>query len=162
MAQLKVKVKLTLVQAIKSQKGSRCIALLYINLGAKLGGWSTPRPGRFTPWKKYPVPIVQEAGWAPGTVWTGAEHLAPTGIPSAYRSARSESLHRLSLPSRPGPFHYQGFTIILRHTTLCKTLLDGWSARRRYLCRTTYNTHKRQTCMPPAGFEPTFPASERR
>jgi len=28
---------------------------------------------------KDPVPIVQEAGWAPGRVWTGAEYLAPTG-----------------------------------------------------------------------------------
>ena len=26
----------------------------------------------FTPGKD-PVPIVQEAGWAPGSVWTGAE-----------------------------------------------------------------------------------------
>ena len=31
---------------------------------------------------KEPVPIVQEAGWAPGPVWTGAENLAPTGIGS--------------------------------------------------------------------------------
>ena len=29
------------------------------------GGWSAPRPGHFTPGKD-PVPIVQEAGWAPG------------------------------------------------------------------------------------------------
>jgi len=29
---------------------------------------------------KDPVPIVQEAGWAPGPVWTGAENLAPLGI----------------------------------------------------------------------------------
>ena len=42
-------------------------------------GWWTLRPGRFTPGKD-PVPIVQEAGWAPGLVWTGAENLAPTGI----------------------------------------------------------------------------------
>jgi hypothetical protein len=27
------------------------------NLGARWGGWSAPRPGRFTPWKD-PVPIV--------------------------------------------------------------------------------------------------------
>ena len=33
-------------------------------------------PGRFTPGKD-PVPIVQEAGWAPGPVWTGAENLYP-------------------------------------------------------------------------------------
>ena len=26
---------------------------------------------------KVPVPIVQEAGWAPGPVWTGVENLAP-------------------------------------------------------------------------------------
>ena len=39
------------------------------------GGWSTPRRGRFTPGKD-PVLIIQEAGWAPGPVWTGAEILA--------------------------------------------------------------------------------------
>jgi hypothetical protein len=34
-----------------------------------------PRP-LFTPGKD-PVPIVQEAGWAPESVWTGAENFAP-------------------------------------------------------------------------------------
>ena len=29
---------------------------------------------------KDPVPIVQEAGWASGLVWTGKENLASTGI----------------------------------------------------------------------------------
>ena len=58
------------------------------------GGWLTLRPGRFTPGKN-PVPIVQEAGWAPGPVWTGGENLAPTGIRSPNRPARSESLYRL-------------------------------------------------------------------
>jgi hypothetical protein len=36
-------------------------------------------PGRFTPGKD-PVPIVHEAGWAPGPVWTCAKNLALTGI----------------------------------------------------------------------------------
>ena len=36
-----------------------------------------PRP-LFTP-GKVPVPIVQENGWAPGPVWTGAENLSPAG-----------------------------------------------------------------------------------
>ena len=54
----------------------------------------TPRP-LFTPGKD-PVPIVQEAGWATGSVWTGAENLAPTGIRSSDRPARSHSLYRLS------------------------------------------------------------------
>ena len=33
--------------------------------------------------------------WAPGPVWAGAENLAPTGIRSPDRPARSESLYRL-------------------------------------------------------------------
>jgi len=39
-----------------------------------------PRP-LFTPGKD-PVLIVQEAGWVPGPVWTGAGNLAPTRIRS--------------------------------------------------------------------------------
>jgi hypothetical protein len=45
--------------------------------------------------------------------------------------------------------------------TLGRAPLDEGSARRRDLYLTTHNTHKRQTSMPPAGFEPTIPASER-
>jgi hypothetical protein len=48
-----------------------------------------------------------------------------------------------------------------RHSSLGRTPLDKWSARRRDLYLTTHNIHKRQTAMPPAGFEPTIPASER-
>jgi len=32
------------------------------------------------PREAHPVPIVQEAGWAPGPVWAGAENLDPTTI----------------------------------------------------------------------------------
>jgi hypothetical protein len=54
-------------------------------------------PAAFTP-EKEPVPILQEAEWAPGPVWTGAENIAPTGIRSSDRPARSESLYRLRYP----------------------------------------------------------------
>jgi hypothetical protein len=37
----------------------------------------------------------QEAGWALGPVWTGAENLSPTRIRSPDRPAHSESLYRL-------------------------------------------------------------------
>jgi hypothetical protein len=57
--------------------------------------------------------------------------------------------------------HCRGFTITFRHTTLDKTPLDEWSVRSRDLYRTIHNTHKRQTSLPPAGFESTIPASER-
>jgi len=48
-----------------------------------------------------------------------------------------------------------------RRTAVGRTPLDKWSARRRDLYLTSHNTHKRQTSMPPAGFEPTISAGER-
>jgi len=62
-------------------------------------GWvvnAMPRP--LYPLERDPVPIVWEAEWAPGTVWTGAENLPPSGIRSPDRPARSESLYRLNYP----------------------------------------------------------------
>ena len=73
---------------VVAQGVGRSIALLLHDLGARRG-WvvsSTPRP-YFTP-EKEPVPIVQEAGWAPGPVWTGGKS-RPTGIRSPNRPARS-------------------------------------------------------------------------
>ena len=61
---------------------------------------------------------------------------------------------------RPGSPHYRGFTITLRHTTLDRIPMNGWSARRRDLYLTTHTTHKRLTSMLPAGFKPAIPASE--
>ena len=63
-------------------------------------GWGvsfTHRP-LFNPGKD-PAPIVQEAGWASGLVWTGVENLAPTGVWSPDRPARSQSLYRLRYPA---------------------------------------------------------------
>ena len=55
---VKVKVKFSLEQATKAQRGSRCIALLFLQPQRLMGGgWSAPCPGRFTPGRD-PVPIV--------------------------------------------------------------------------------------------------------
>jgi len=48
-----------------------------------------------------------------------------------------------------------------RRTTVGRTSLDEWSARRRDLYLTTHNTHNRQTTMPPVGFEPTISVGKR-
>ena len=45
------------------------------------------------------LPILQEAGWAPGPVWTGAENLTSIGIRSLDLPALSQSLYRLSYPT---------------------------------------------------------------
>jgi len=46
------------------------------------------------------------------------------------------------------------------HTTLGRTPLDEWSARQRDLSLTTHSTHKKQTSMLSASFEPTISAGE--
>ena len=59
-------------------------------------GWgvSVKPPPLFTPGNDL-VPIVQEAGWSRGPVWTGVENLVLTGIRSPDRPARSQSQYRL-------------------------------------------------------------------
>jgi len=102
---VKVKVKCTHVQALwlctgrTAHRGSRGIALPFLNHSTRrvCGVSVTPRP-LFTS-RKDPVPIVKEAAWAPGPVWTGAENLAPTGIRSPDRPARSQSLYRQRYPA---------------------------------------------------------------
>ena len=91
---------MTLVEALRlctgstACRGSRGIALPFHDYDTRRVVVSvTPRP-LFTPGKD-PVPIVQEAGWSPGPVWTGAENLASTWIPSPDRPTRSQSLYRL-------------------------------------------------------------------
>ena len=82
---VKVKSTLVFIQALRlckgrtTHRGSRGIALPFHDHGTRRG-WGvsvTPRP-LSTPGKD-PVPIVQEAGWAPGLVWM-AENLAPLGF----------------------------------------------------------------------------------
>ena len=70
-----------------------------------MGVGSTPRPGRLYPGED-PVPTVQEAGWAPGLVWTSAENLAPAGIRSPDRPTRSQSLYRLRYPAHFFPLRF--------------------------------------------------------
>jgi hypothetical protein len=95
----------TLAQALRlctgrtAYTGSRGIALLFHDHGTKKG-WEvsvTPRP-LFTPGKD-PVPIVQEAVWVPGPVWTGAENLVPTGIRS--RTVQPVASWSTDLATRP-------------------------------------------------------------
>ena len=91
------KVKCSRYRPGLAQRVGRGIALLFHDRGTRRE-WvvsSTPRP-HFTPGKD-PVPILQEAGWAPGLVWTGEKsRLHRNSIPD--RPARSQSLYGLSYP----------------------------------------------------------------
>ena len=81
-----------------AQRVGRGIALLFHDRGTRRGRVvsSTPRP-HFTPEKDW-VPNLQEAGWAPGSAWTGGKSRPHRdSIPDL--SARSHSLYRLSYPA---------------------------------------------------------------
>jgi len=95
---VKIKVKCSRYMPGVAQMVGRGIALLFHDRGTRRG-WvvsSTPRP-HFTPWKDL-VLIVQEAGWAPGWVWTGGKsRLHRDSILD--RPACSQLLYRLSHPA---------------------------------------------------------------
>jgi hypothetical protein len=63
-----------------------------------MGVGCQPHAPAALPPERDPLLIAQEAGWVLEPVWTGVENLAPTGIRSPDRPARSESLYRLSYP----------------------------------------------------------------
>jgi hypothetical protein len=51
--------------------GEEVWLLLIHDVGTRWGLWSASRPSlALSPGKGPPVPIVQEAGWAPEPVWT--------------------------------------------------------------------------------------------
>jgi hypothetical protein len=89
-----VKVKFTLEQAMKAQRRSRDIALLF-NLGDRCGWVINAMPHPLYTRERDLVPILQEAGQAPEPAWTGEENLASTGILSPDCPLRSESLYQL-------------------------------------------------------------------
>ena len=85
---------------------------------------ATPRP--LYARKREHVSIVQEVGWAPGPVWTGAEYLASTGIRSTEGPARSKSLYWLHYPGLPlYKLHYPGLPLYRLHYPSSQTITLG-------------------------------------
>ena len=92
---LKIKVKWSRYRPGLAQRVSAGVALFFHDRGTSRG-WvvsSTPQP-HFTPGKD-PAPILQEVGWAPGSVWTGGKS-RPHRDSISDRPSRSQSLYRLS------------------------------------------------------------------
>jgi hypothetical protein len=55
-------VKFSLERAVKAQRGSRGIAVLFFNIGRRWGAWSTPLPRRLIPGiTRYP--LYRRLGW---------------------------------------------------------------------------------------------------
>jgi len=75
---------------------SRGTALLFLDHVTRRGWGVSVMPWPFFTPRKDPVPILQEAGWATGLVWTGVENLAPHRDSILDHPACSQSLYRLS------------------------------------------------------------------
>ena len=102
---IKVKVKWSHYRSSVAQRVGTGITLLFHDRGTRRGRVvsSTPWP-HFTPGKDM-VPILQEAGWAPGPVRTGGKSRPHRdSIPD--RPASNQSLYRLSYPAH---------TLVLTH-----------------------------------------------
>jgi hypothetical protein len=71
----------------------------------------------------------------------------PTGKKALYLLKCNIS-YDATAPGEPGPSHYRGVTISLRHSTVGRTPMDEWSAQRKN------RNLKREVLMLQAGFEP--------
>jgi hypothetical protein len=100
------KVKFTLEQATKAQRGSRGRR----KLGCVVN--NTTRP--LYPRERDPVPILQESGWALGPIWTGAENLAPhwDSIP------RPSSPYPVTIPTELSRTTIYVYMYVLKYNTL--------------------------------------------
>ena len=90
-----IKVKWSRYRPGVAQRVGRGIALLFHDHGTRRGvSGQQHAPAALYPGKE-PVPILQEAGWAPGIAWTdGKSRSHRCSIPD--RPGRSQSLYRLS------------------------------------------------------------------
>ena len=86
------------------------IALLFHDRNTRRGSVisSAPWP-HFAPGKDM-VPILQEAGWAPGPVWTGGKSRPHRDLIPDH-PARSQSIYRMSYP----PHEYLCTCMIISH-----------------------------------------------
>jgi len=95
---IKLKIKWSRYRPGVAQRVGRGIPLFFHNRGTRRG-WvvsSRPRP-HFTAGKD-PLPILQEAGWASGTVWTVGK-CRPHRDSIQDRPVHSQSLYRLNHPA---------------------------------------------------------------
>ena len=107
----KKKVKVTLVQALRlctgrtAHRGSRDIALTFLDHGTRRGGWSASRPGRSLPPGKIRYPLYRNLGGPQGRCGQLRKISSPTGFDPRTVQPVAQSLYRLSYPAHPTPLN---------------------------------------------------------
>ena len=80
------------------------------------GGWSTPRPGRFTPGKETRCPLYRRLSGPQGRSGRVRKISSPTGIRPLHRPDRNDSLYGRSFP---GPY--------VTNTSVYKYMCEGFT-----------------------------------
>ena len=86
----------TLAHKRKAQGRIEAYLYFFLNLGARCIWVVTTTSRSLWPRGRDIVPVLEEAGWVPGPIWTCAKNLAPIGVRSPDRPDGSDSLNRLS------------------------------------------------------------------
>lgn len=110
--EIKIRVKFSSQHVIKAQKRNRIITLLILSLGATKTWVVYAMLRALYPGEMASVSIVQDAGRAPGLMWTGLEKeksLCFTGVRGPNPPARSEWPYGIR---NPGPHLPQGSNAI--------------------------------------------------
>jgi hypothetical protein len=69
--------------------------------------------------------MAQEAGWAPGPVWTDAENLDSTGIRTPDRPARGESLYLVPVMPKINCTTYKKILILITLMNWATSVIQG-------------------------------------
>ena len=97
---VEVQVKFSLEQASKAQRGSRCIALLFLQPRRKTWVGGQPHTLAALLPGKTRYALYRRLGGPQGRAGRVRKISPPTGIRSSYRPTRNESLYRLSYPGQ--------------------------------------------------------------
>ena len=120
---LSLLLKWTLVQALRlctgrtARRGSRGIALLFLDHGTRRGEGSASRPGRSLPPGKTWYPLYSRLGGSQGRSGRVRKISPPTGIRSPDRPALSQSLYRLRYSANY--YYYYYYKIYFSELPIC-------------------------------------------
>ena len=80
------------------EREQRCTSTLSLTLALDEGGWSTPRPGRFTPWKETRYPLYRRLGGPQGRSGRVLKISPPPGFDPRTVQPVAQSQYRLRYP----------------------------------------------------------------
>jgi len=103
---------------MKAQNGSRSVAVLILNLGARWGWFVNATLWPLYSQERSPVQVLEKAGWAPWPVWT------------VMKSRKSRASTSVRKPDSPASSCY----LLRCNTLVTKTLCSQWGRVTKLSC----------------------------